>query len=132
MYYDWLIGIRCSIIQRQIMRRNFIVHRRLSIHCMNRFTVYNKIIYRWRFSLIIDFVWFFFSFFSFYSRQTMVLVFYLLCIILMMIIRPILNVHFLKNGRNAVYNALYFIPILGLLHTIVGGLICKKDLIISN
>lgn len=119
MYCDWLIGIPCSTIQRQIMRPNFIAHRRLFIHCKNRFTFH-----RWRISLIIAFV--------FFSRQTMILVFYLLCIIMMMIIRPILNVHFLKNGRNAVYSALYFIPILGLLHTIVGGLICKKHLMPSN
>lgn len=54
----------------------------------------------------------------------MVLVFYLLCIILMMLIRPILNVNYLKNGKDAVYSALYFIPILALFHTVVGGLIC--------
>ncbi|XP_055313050.1 JNK1/MAPK8-associated membrane protein [Sitodiplosis mosellana] len=57
-----------------------------------------------------------------YPLQTMVLVFYLLCIILMMLVRPILNVYFLKNGKMAVYSALYFIPILALLHTIIGGL----------
>lgn len=39
--------------------------------------------------------------------------------------RPVLNGYFLKNGKNAIYNALYFMPILALLHTIVGGLICK-------
>lgn len=54
----------------------------------------------------------------------MVLVFYLLCIILMMLVRPILNVNYLKNGKEAVYSALYFIPILALFHTVVGGLIC--------
>lgn len=42
----------------------------------------------------------------------------------MMLIRPILNSHYLKNGKSAVYSALYFIPILALLHTVVGGLIC--------
>lgn len=41
-----------------------------------------------------------------------------------MTVRPILNSQFLKNGKNAVYSALYFMPILALLHTIVGGLIC--------
>lgn len=42
----------------------------------------------------------------------------------MMLIRPILNVNYLKNGKDAVYSALYFIPILALFHTVVGGLIC--------
>lgn len=55
----------------------------------------------------------------------MVLVFYLLCIVLMMIVRPMLNVYFMKNGKMAVYSALYFIPILALFHTIIGGLMCK-------
>lgn len=57
-----------------------------------------------------------------YPLQTMVLVFYLLCIVLMMIVRPMLNVYFMKNGKMAVYSALYFIPILALFHTIIGGL----------
>lgn len=55
----------------------------------------------------------------------MVLVFYLLCIILMMFVRPVLNVYFLKKGKMAVYSALYFIPILALFHTIIGGLVCE-------
>lgn len=59
----------------------------------------------------------------------MVLVFYLLCIILMMLIRPILNVNYLKNGKDAVYSALYFIPILALFHTVVGGLICMRSVL---
>lgn len=54
----------------------------------------------------------------------MVLVFYLLCILLMMLVRPTLNVYFLKKGKMAVYSALYFIPVLALFHTIIGGLIC--------
>lgn len=55
----------------------------------------------------------------------MVLVFYLLCVILMMTIRPGLNNKFLKFGKSAVYCALYFFPILSLLHAVAGGLICK-------
>lgn len=64
--------------------------------------------------------------FIFIFRQTMVLVFYLLCIILLMTFRPFLNMKFLKNGKISVYNALYFIPLLALFHTVIGGLICKK------
>lgn len=59
-----------------------------------------------------------------FYRQTMVLVFYLLCIILMMLSRPILNTYLMKKGKMAVYSALYFFPILALFHTIIGGLMC--------
>lgn len=55
----------------------------------------------------------------------MVLVFYFLNIVLMIIIRPILNNKFLKNGKSALYSALYFLPIIALLHTVVGGLVCE-------
>lgn len=61
-----------------------------------------------------------------FCRQTMVLVFYLLCIILMMISRPILNAYLMKKGKMAVYSALYFFPILALFHTIIGGLMCNS------
>lgn len=60
-----------------------------------------------------------------FPRQTMVLVFYLLCTIFMMVVRPWLNRIFLKKAKSAVYCALYFLPILSLLHTVAGGLICK-------
>lgn len=56
----------------------------------------------------------------------MVLVFYLLCIVSMMMIRPCLNRGFLKKGKTAIYNSLYFIPVLSLFHTVAGGLICKS------
>lgn len=55
----------------------------------------------------------------------MVLVFYLLCIVLMMLVRPWLNRTLMKEAKSAVYGALYFLPILALLHTVAGGLICK-------
>lgn len=55
----------------------------------------------------------------------MVLVFYFLCIVSMVVIRPILNKKFLKNGKSALYSALYFLPVIALLHTVVGGLVCK-------
>lgn len=44
----------------------------------------------------------------------------------MMIIRPPLNRRFLKDGKNAVYCALYFFPILTLIHAVAGGLICEE------
>lgn len=55
----------------------------------------------------------------------MVLVFYLLCIVSMMTIRPCLNRVFLKKGKTAIYNSLYFVPVLSLFHTVAGGLICE-------
>ncbi|XP_037037054.1 JNK1/MAPK8-associated membrane protein-like [Bradysia coprophila] len=58
-----------------------------------------------------------------FPLQTMVLVFYLLCIVSMMMIRPCLNKIFLKKGKTAIYCSLYFIPVLSLLHTVAGGLI---------
>lgn len=64
----------------------------------------------------------------FLLRQTMVLVFYLLCIVSMMMIRPCLNKVFLKKGKTAIYCSLYFIPVLSLFHTVAGGLICKYPL----
>lgn len=62
---------------------------------------------------------------QFVCRQTMVLVFYLLCIVTMMFLRPCLNRIFLKKGKSAVYCSLYFIPVLSLFHTVAGGLICE-------
>ncbi|XP_055716298.1 JNK1/MAPK8-associated membrane protein-like [Phlebotomus papatasi] len=58
-----------------------------------------------------------------YPLQTMVLLFYFLCLINMMILRPLLNRKFLKAGKSAVYCALYFLPILTVLHAVAGGLI---------
>ena len=72
------------------------------------------------------------QYFSHFRSQTMVLVFYLLCIVMMMLIRPWLNRTYLKNGKSAVYSALYFIPILALLHTVVGGLVCEYPIQLRN
>jgi JNK1/MAPK8-associated membrane protein len=59
-----------------------------------------------------------------YPLQTMVLVFYLLCTLLMVILRPTLNSRYLPgSGKMAVYYALYIFPILSLLHVCFGGLI---------
>jgi hypothetical protein len=59
-----------------------------------------------------------------YPMQTMVLVFYLLCTIFMVLLRPSLNSKFLPyRGKMAVYYALYIFPILSLLHVCFGGLI---------
>ena len=67
-----------------------------------------------------------------YPLQTIILCFYLLCVINMMLIRPFLNHKFMKNGKTAVYSALYFFPILSLLHTVAGGLICNLLIKLQN
>lgn len=55
----------------------------------------------------------------------MVFVFYALGIALMLLIRPIIAKKFLpKQGKLSIYAALYFYPILALLHAVGGGLIC--------
>lgn len=55
----------------------------------------------------------------------MVFVFYALGIVLMLLIRPLIVRKFLpKQGKFSIYAALYFYPILALLHAVGGGLIC--------
>jgi len=55
----------------------------------------------------------------------MVFVFYALGIVLMLLIRPLIAKKFLpKQGKFSIYAALYFYPILALLHAVGGGLIC--------
>lgn len=128
--HGYLTGIHFSTIQRQIMKGSCTAHKRPFIHC--KFHPIRESFHNWcTISFVICIIYLCFAWnwidFVFFFRQTMVLVFYLLCIILMMIVRPILNVYFLKNGKMAVYSALYFIPILALFHTIIGGLMCKFE-----
>ncbi|KAK0090930.1 hypothetical protein PV326_003991 [Microctonus aethiopoides] len=59
-----------------------------------------------------------------YPLYTMVFVFYSLGVIIMLIVRPFLVKKFLpKQGKFSIYAALYFFPILALLHAVGGGLI---------
>ncbi|XP_046741253.1 JNK1/MAPK8-associated membrane protein isoform X2 [Diprion similis] len=59
-----------------------------------------------------------------YPLYTMVFIFYALGIILMLLIRPLIAKKFLpKQGKFSIYAALYFFPILAMLHAIGGGLI---------
>ncbi|RZF37763.1 hypothetical protein LSTR_LSTR016201 [Laodelphax striatellus] len=61
-----------------------------------------------------------------YPLYTMVLVFYAFSVCLMMLIRPWLAKYFVpKGGKVTIYAALYLYPILALLHSVFGGLICK-------
>ncbi|KAF7418633.1 hypothetical protein HZH68_001286 [Vespula germanica] len=59
-----------------------------------------------------------------YPLYTMVFVFYALGIVIMLILRPMIAKKFLpKHGKFSIYAALYFYPILALLHAVGGGLI---------
>ncbi|EFN88681.1 JNK1/MAPK8-associated membrane protein [Harpegnathos saltator] len=59
-----------------------------------------------------------------YPLYTVVFIFYALGIILMLLIRPLIAKKFLpKQGKLSIYAALYFYPILALLHAVGGGLI---------
>lgn len=60
-----------------------------------------------------------------YPLQTIVLVYYLLSLIMMVLVRPILTAGILKQGKSALYAALYFLPILSVVHCLFCGLICK-------
>ncbi|BES93188.1 Protein of unknown function (DUF766) [Nesidiocoris tenuis] len=58
-----------------------------------------------------------------YPLHTMVFIFYALSVLMMSLIRPLLVYFCLPTGGITVYAALYFFPILALLHTVFGGLI---------
>jgi JNK1/MAPK8-associated membrane protein len=72
----------------------------------------------------------------------MVFVFYAFCVITMMFVRPwliwlvipspskrtkpSLPMPLPSHGKATIYSALYFLPILALLHALLAGLICKE------
>ncbi|XP_022091348.1 JNK1/MAPK8-associated membrane protein-like isoform X2 [Acanthaster planci] len=59
-----------------------------------------------------------------YPLYTVVFVIYTFELLLMMLFRPLLSVKVCKNqGRNSIYAALYFLPLLVLLHALCAGLI---------
>ncbi|XP_038073510.1 JNK1/MAPK8-associated membrane protein-like isoform X2 [Patiria miniata] len=59
-----------------------------------------------------------------YPLYTVVFVIYTFELLLMMLFRPLLSVKLCKNqGRNSIYAALYFLPLLVLLHALCAGLI---------
>ena len=58
-----------------------------------------------------------------YPLYTMVFVFYALCGVLMLLVRPCLTSRFYqRRGKNAIYAALYFLPTLAVTHAVTGGL----------
>lgn len=59
-----------------------------------------------------------------YPLYTMIFIFYALCGILMLLVRPLLSSKFLpRRGRTAIYAALYFLPGLSVIHAVGGGLV---------
>lgn len=48
---------------------------------------------------------------------------------MMMLVRPLLNIYVLKTGKPALYSALYFLPILSVIHCLFCGLICKFSIV---
>lgn len=62
-----------------------------------------------------------------YPLQTIVLVFYFLCLVNMFLIRPLVSKVMDVGGRSKapIYSALYFLPLLTFIHALGCGLICE-------
>ncbi|ENN77780.1 hypothetical protein YQE_05751, partial [Dendroctonus ponderosae] len=61
-----------------------------------------------------------------YPLYTIVFLFYVLSLVSMLLVRPWLCRRYLpRQGKMAIYAAMYFIPILILIHAVIGGLVCK-------
>lgn len=59
-----------------------------------------------------------------YPLYTMIFLFYALCGVLMLILRSCLVLKlYPRKGRSSIYAALYFLPILALIHALCGGLV---------
>lgn len=58
-----------------------------------------------------------------YPLQTIVLVYYFLCLLNMFLIRPVISSMFDVRGKAPIYSALYFLPLLTLIHGTCCGLI---------
>ncbi|KAG5889412.1 hypothetical protein JTB14_018286 [Gonioctena quinquepunctata] len=61
-----------------------------------------------------------------YPLYSTVFLFYGLCLLLMLLIRPWACKRFLpRQSKMSIYAAMYFIPILVLKHALIGGLLCE-------
>lgn len=61
-----------------------------------------------------------------FSRYTVVLLIYAFSLLMTITLRPwLLTWDSVNPGKKAIYCALYFYPILVLIHTVAAGLICK-------
>lgn len=89
------------------------------MHCSNDFlsTCIARMLYRYCTLYIIV---------GYHYRYSMVMIYYVFCLITMMLIRPALSAAFVNyKGTPCIYAALYFLPILTVLHSVLAGLICK-------
>lgn len=61
------------------------------------------------------------------SRYTVVLTYYLFCLIMFLLLRPIITIKFSSNksGSTPLFFGLYAIPILVVVYAVLGGLLCK-------
>lgn len=56
----------------------------------------------------------------------MVFMFYAIAVSLMLLIRPWIAGHFLPiSGKLSIYAAMYFFPLLSVVHAAFGGLVCR-------
>ena len=61
-----------------------------------------------------------------YFRYTMVMIYYAICLVNMMLIRPLLSTFPVAGrGTKSIYAALYFLPILVLIQAVLAGILCK-------
>lgn len=59
-----------------------------------------------------------------YPLYTIMLIYYALCLVTLLLIRPLLASHCLPvRGKTSIYAAMYFLPILTVLHAVCGGLL---------
>lgn len=61
-----------------------------------------------------------------FHRYTIVMIYYAFCLVSMMLFRPWLSAKFTHHGgTKSIYAALYFFPILTVVHAVLAGLLCK-------
>ena len=59
------------------------------------------------------------------SSYTMVMMYYAVDVVCMMLLRPLVSAKLVQHrGTRSIYAALYFLPILLVLHAVFAGLIC--------
>lgn len=59
-------------------------------------------------------------------RYTLVMVYYALCVVMLMLVRPLLSTHLVQGkGTRSIYAALYFLPILLVTHAVFAGVLCQ-------
>ena len=58
------------------------------------------------------------------------MIYYAFCLLFMMCVRPFVSMKFTESkGTKSIYAALYFLPILIVIQAVLGGLLCKLNVI---